>query len=51
MLLIGLAGLVSHHPGRAPLRPVAELEARVLAHPQIQAARRLYPLEQSQTGR
>ncbi len=26
----GLAGLVSHHPGRAPLRPVAELEARVL---------------------
>ena len=26
----GLAGLVSHHPGRAPLRPVAQLEARVL---------------------
>ena len=26
----GLAGLVSHHPGRAPLRPVAKLEARVL---------------------
>ncbi len=26
----GLAGLVSHHPGRAPLRPVAELEVRVL---------------------
>ncbi len=26
----GLAGLVSHHPGRAPSRPVAKLEARVL---------------------
>jgi len=26
----GLAGLVSHHPGRAPVRPVAKLEARVL---------------------
>lgn len=26
----GLAGLVSHHPGRAPARPVAKLEARVL---------------------
>ncbi len=26
----GLAGLVSHHPGRVPLRPVAQLEARVL---------------------
>ena len=26
----GLAGLVSLHPGRAPTRPVAKLEARVL---------------------
>jgi len=26
----GLAGLVSHYPGRVPLRPVAQLEARVL---------------------
>lgn len=26
----GLAGLVSLHPGRAPVRPVAKLEARVL---------------------
>ena len=28
--LQGLAGLVSLHPGRAPVRPVAKLEARVL---------------------
>lgn len=28
----GLPALVSHHPGRAPLRPVAKLEARVLKH-------------------
>lgn len=26
----GLAGLTSHHPGRAPTRPVAKFEARVL---------------------
>ena len=28
----GLPGLVSYHPGRAPKRPVAKLEARVLNH-------------------
>ena len=28
----GLPGLVWYHPGRAPKRPVAKLEARVLNH-------------------
>lgn len=36
----GLAGLVSLHPGRAPKRPAAKLEARVLERTLVRARRR-----------